>query len=248
MDLIERPQTPRARHPWETARAEAIRSLVTRLDLKQPGVLDVGCGDGFVSGYLRQHFSLREAVAQDIHLTPALVKELAQPGVEFVQELDQIAGRRFELVVLLDVLEHVKEPAALLSRLRQDHLAAGGWMLMTVPAFQVLFSQHDRHLKHERRYSRPELAELAQGAGLSVHDSGYLFATLLLPRTVIKLREWMLPTAVDPAPFIGGWNGPAWLRGPMHKVLSIDNRICLEAQRKGLLVPGLSTWVLCNAA
>jgi SAM-dependent methyltransferase len=248
MDLVERQQTLRARHPWETARAEAIRSLVARLDLKQPSVLDVGCGDGFVIGTLRQHFNLREAVAQDVHLTPALLRELAQPGVEFVQELQEVAGRRFQLVLLLDVLEHVRDPAALLTRLWQEHLAEGGWMLLTVPAFQALFTQHDRALKHERRYSRPELALLARSAGLSVHDSGYLFSSLLLPRTASKLRERLLPKRDDPALGVGGWNGPAWLTRTLHQLLCTDNRICLEAQKKGLVLPGLSAWLLCSAS
>ena len=248
MDLVERQRTLRARHPWETARAEAIRSLVARLDLKQPSVLDVGCGDGFLIGTLRQQFGLREAVAQDVHLTPELLEELAQPGVEFVQELHQIAGRRFQLVLLLDVLEHVSDPAALLTQLWQAHLAPGGWMLLTVPAFQALFSRHDRALKHEKRYSRTELAVLARSAGLQVHDSGYLFSSLLLPRTLSKLRERLLPTAVDPTPGVGGWNGPAWLTRTLHQLLCTDNRICLEAQKKGLVVPGLSAWLLCNAS
>ena len=248
MDLVERQPTLRARHPWETARAEAIRSLVARLDLKQPSVLDVGCGDGYVIGTLAQHFSLREAVAQDVHLTPELLEELAQPGVEFVQELHQVRGRRFELVLLLDVLEHVSEPAALMTRLWQEHLAAGGWMLVTVPAFQALFTAHDRALKHEKRYSRSELASLVRRAGLLVHDSGYLFSSLLLPRTVSKLRERLLPTLADPALGIGGWNGPTWLTRTLHQLLCADNRICLEAQRKGLVIPGLSAWLVCSAS
>lgn len=247
MDLVERQRTHGTRHPWETARAEAIRNLVARLDLRAPRVLDVGCGDGFLISELRSHFELREAVAQDVHLTPELARELGRPGVEFVQELDQIRGRRFELVLLLDVLEHVRDPIALLTRLWREHLAAGGWVLITVPAFQALFSAHDRSLKHEKRYSRSEIVALAQEAGLDVHASGYLFASLLVPRVFTKLRERIMPPPADAVLGIGGWNGPKWLTRGLHELLCADNQLCLKAQQKGLVVPGLSTWILCSA-
>lgn len=248
MDLVERQPTLGARHPWETARAEAIRSLVARLDLSAPAVLDVGCGDGFLLAQLTAHFQLREAVAQDVHLTPELAVELALPGVEFIQELDQLRGRRFDLVLLLDVLEHVRDPVALLTRLWREHLATGGWVLVTVPAFQALFSEHDRALKHERRYSRLEIAALAQAAGLGVHASGYLFSCLLVPRVLGKLRERLLPPRSEPAVVgVGGWHGPPWLTRALHQLLCADNQLCLKAQQKGLVVPGLSAWMLCSA-
>jgi SAM-dependent methyltransferase len=211
-------------------------------------VLDVGCGDGFLLAELGTHFHLREAVAQDIHLTPELTVELAQPGIEFVQKLDQIRGRRFDLVLLLDVLEHVRDPAALLSQLWRDYLAAGGWVLVTVPAFQALFSEHDRALKHEKRYTRTEVSALALAAGLRVYASGYLFSSLLVPRVFGKIRERLVPPRSKPETVgIGGWNGPPWLTRALHELLCADNRWCLRAQQLGLVVPGLSAWTLCSA-
>lgn len=248
MDLAERQPSLETRHPWETARAKAIRSLVARLGLTKPAVLDVGCGDGFLLSELCEHFQIREAVAQDVHLTPELAVELARPGIEFVQDLDLLAGRRFDLVLLLDVLEHVHEPVALLSKLWRAHLARGGWVLVTVPAFQALFSAHDRALKHERRYARLEIAALARSAGLVVHASGYLFSSLLVPRALGKLRERLAPPHSEPVALgVGGWSGPPWLTRALHRLLCADNRVCLEAQRKGLIVPGLSAWLLCSA-
>lgn len=247
MDLVERQHALEARHPWETARAEAVRTLVARLGLATPSVLDVGCGDGFLIGELRAHFELREAVAQDVHFTPELIRELSRPGIEFVKDLDQIAGRRFELLLLLDVLEHVRDPGAFLTRLWREHLVEAGWVLITVPAFQALFSRHDHALRHERRYSRPEIAALARQAGLSVHDSGYLFSSLLVPRALGKLRERLLPAPGEVELGVGGWSGPDWLTRALHRLLCADNQLCLKAQQKGLVVPGLSAWILCSA-
>ncbi|HEU5072937.1 MAG TPA: methyltransferase domain-containing protein [Polyangiaceae bacterium] len=247
MDLVERQRGHGVRHPWETARAEAIRKLVARLDLPTPTVLDVGCGDGFLIAQLRAHLELRAAVAQDVHLTPELARELAQPGVEFVRDLDQLRERRFDLVLLLDVLEHVQEPGALLTRLSREHLTPGGRLLITVPAFQALFSEHDRALQHVRRYSRSEIAALVRDTGLAVHAAGYLFSSLLLPRAISTLRERLWPPRPQPVIGVGAWSGPPWLTRSLHQLLCADNRLCLKAQEKGLIVPGLSAWILCSA-
>ena len=80
-----------------------------------------------------------------------------------------------------------------------------------------------------------------------MHASGYLFSSLLLPRALTKLRERLLPPKGEAELGVGGWHGPKWLTTALHQLLCADNRLCLEAQRKGLVVPGLSAWILCKA-
>lgn len=246
MDLSERRGQLEHRHPWETARLEAVTHLVAGLGLHHARTLDVGAGDGFVLGELCQRFRFAEAVAQDIHLTEALTLELRAPGIEWVRTLDQLGSRRFDLVLLLDVLEHLKDPVALLSRLKAQHLTEGGWCVITVPAFPGLFSEHDRQLKHFRRYTRAELERQVGEAGLALRDSGYLFGSLLLPRALGVLKERVLgpsPTAAG----VGTWSSPDWVTRALHAGLCFDNRVCLQARRLGVTVPGLSVWVRCNA-
>lgn len=236
------------RHPWETARAEAIGKLIGRLALPAARVLDVGCGDSFLLGELRRSMDFSEAVAQDIHLSPELAERLRVPGIELVQHLSELDERRFDLILLLDVLEHLENPAELLGELRERYLASNGRLLITVPAFQSLFTEHDRQLKHFRRYSRRQISALARESGLLVRDSGYLFLSLLLPRALSALKERLRPTPSLPqVRGVGDWRAPGYVTQAIHRLLCTDNALCLRAQAHGVTLPGLSAWITCSA-
>jgi SAM-dependent methyltransferase len=249
MDLSERPATPVRRHPWETARLAAIRRILAGLALREPRVLDVGCGDGYLVRELRTPLRFRHVVAQDIHMSEELARELNAPGVEFVRELTQI-DYQADLILLLDVLEHLPDPRALLLDLMRQRLAPGGRFLITVPAFQGLFTDHDRALKHFRRYSRTELLRLVESAGLEALDSGYLFASLLLPRGVSALRERAARRphreANGAVRGVGAWSGSRWLTRAVHAALCLDGRLCLLARQGGVTLPGLTVWLTCK--
>jgi len=246
MDLSERDRAGTRRHPWESARVQAIQQIIGGLGLTAPRVLDVGAGDGYLIHALHAALGFRQSVAQDIHLSESLLSELRRPGVDFVRELTDLEYRA-ELILLLDVLEHVQDPVALLVELRRERLAAGGRLVITVPAFQPLYTEHDRALKHFRRYSRPELVEQVASAGLSVIESGYLFASLLLPRAARALRERLVPVHSGAgAHGIGRWRGGARLTHWLHSALVLDNRLCLAASQRGLTLPGLTVWLTCK--
>jgi 2-polyprenyl-3-methyl-5-hydroxy-6-metoxy-1,4-benzoquinol methylase len=246
MDLLERNTANPERHPWETARVEAIEALIRRLPLEPSSVLDAGCGDGFVLKRLQRNFGFVQAIAYDPQLTPSLIEELRHPGVHFVRELKEL-GQRVDVVLLLDVLEHVERPAELLGHLATDLLATGGSVIVTVPAFPALFTQHDRDLRHFRRYTRDEIARVAAAAGLEVVDGGYLFASLLAPRAARALCERLSgPGQGRDGIGAGHWRAPRWVTRMIHEVLCWDNRVCLAAQQRGLSLPGLSAWLICR--
>jgi SAM-dependent methyltransferase len=248
VDLAERKRGALLRHPWETARVVAVEGILGRLRLERPRVLDVGCGDGYLVGELARRLDFAEVVAQDIHLNDDLIRELSASRVTFVRDL---AGMdyRADVVLLLDVLEHLEHPGALLREVVRDRLAPGGRVVITVPAFQRLLTSHDRALKHFRRYSRPQLLSEVRAAGLEPMDSGYLFASLLLPRSLAALWERMRgarDSGSDTRHGVGSWQGSAPLTRLTHLVLTLDNRLGLAVHERGLDVPGLSIWLTCK--
>ena len=244
MDLSERSGRVTRRHPWETARVTAVRKIVGGLGLEGPRVLDVGSGDGYLVQALHQALRFRDVIAQDIHLTDALAAELRRPGVEFVRELTD-PNYRADLILLMDVLEHVESPVEFLARLARERLSPGGRVVITVPAFQQLFTDHDRALKHFRRYDRAQLVREVQDAGLAVLDSGYLFASLLPPRALSALRERLWPRR-GASHGVGSWQGPSLVTQLLHGVLALDGRLCLAARERGVTVPGLTVWLTCK--
>src|SRR5512137_2474724 len=117
MDLKERAFFAGRRHPWELARVAALSRIVAGLPLPETTrVLDVGCGDGFTA---RELFKGR-TVGALIGVDPALAEEdrhrgqSGSTGFDCVPTLEDLPQEAFDLVLLLDVLEHVDGDLAML--------------------------------------------------------------------------------------------------------------------------------------
>ena len=87
--------------------------------------------------------------------------------------------KTFDLIVLLDVLEHLEDDTASLQALSQK-LKPSGWLLITVPAYPWLWTRQDELLHHKRRYLRRNLQQVVGGASYRVHFSSY-FNFFLFP-------------------------------------------------------------------
>jgi hypothetical protein len=170
----------------------------------------------------------------------------ARPGVTFTRELPD---RRFDLVMLLDVIEHVADDREFLGGLVAQCLAPGGLVLVSVPAWQMLFSEHDLALKHYRRYSPGACLELLEDEGLTPIRSGGLFHSLLVARLFTVVRERFekrlgrKPAAPDN---LGAWRGGPLLSSALERALALDNALTHRLTRAGFELPGLSVWALCR--
>jgi SAM-dependent methyltransferase len=184
VDLTERLRTPERRHPWEAARVRFFKDVLARsTPLSAPiRVLDVASGDGWLAGQLAAVLHPdSDMTCWDSAYTDGLMETLAthEKGVRrFVEE--RPAGT-FDLLLLLDVLEHVEDDARFLRELGSS-LAAGGHALLSIPAWQRLFGRLDSRLKHFRRYlpegARAPSMRRAGGPGVgrpvSLADGGAL--------------------------------------------------------------------------
>jgi SAM-dependent methyltransferase len=202
----------------------------------------VGCGDGFVSFGLNSWQQTLQVTAVDINLPASLLNELntRSPAVHFMRELPPTGT--YDLLLLLDVIEHVADDAAFLRDLVTRFSPANGRLLLTVPAFQALYGRHDAFLGHYRRYTLAELIDLAGRCGLTVRSSGYLFFSLLLPKLV--LFKWC--NAGKESDGVGNWRHGRLVTWLLGMVLNMDNRLLLAAGRVGLKIPGLTGWMLCE--
>jgi SAM-dependent methyltransferase len=147
-----------------------------------PAILEAGCGYGGNLPLLAQFGSVcgfeldakaRDYAASMIDAPVAFGMLPEQPG---------FADRRFDLIVMFDVLEHIEEDVASLARLRAM-LRPGGMILVTVPALPWLWSKHDEIHHHKRRYSRRSLEETLRAARLVPVKIGF-FNSLLLPLAI----------------------------------------------------------------
>ncbi len=153
---------------WYRARAEMLRVALERYVGTPRRVLDVGSADGPSVGWLRgrgRHVSL--------DLDP---RGLRAPGAVCGSVLDlPFADGSFDVVSAFDVIEHCDPEERAVSELVRV-LAPGGRLLVSVPAYQWAWSDHDVANGHHRRYTRRRAVAALGGSGLVVERATYGFA------------------------------------------------------------------------
>jgi SAM-dependent methyltransferase len=168
-------------HWWYVARRRILSDLIARAaDL--PGdarILEIGCGTGHNFEMLRR-FGRLDALEVDDAARVLASTRLGHPvGDAPLPDLPGVPDGAYDLIALLDVLEHVDNRPQSLASIAAK-LAPGGKILVTVPAYQWMWSAHDRAHHHKLRYSKKSLRRDAETAGLEVKKIGY-FNSLLFP-------------------------------------------------------------------
>jgi len=159
-------------HWYYCSKAAATRRLLGKAPIKR--ILDVGAGSGFFSHHLLTHTAAREAWCVDISYPADSSATPAGKPVHYRRSIDNVDA---DLVLLMDVLEHVDDDLGLLKSY-VDKVPSGSRFLMTVPAFQFMWSGHDDFLEHKRRYTLTQFETLAGNAGLQVERGAYYFAAV----------------------------------------------------------------------
>jgi SAM-dependent methyltransferase len=169
------------RHWWFLGRRRILLSLLDRHLPEAPAdrrIVDIGCG----TGTMLQQLS-RYGVAQGADGDPEAIRFCAERGIQDVQLIRlpalPFADAEFDLVTLLDVLEHVDEDLETLQSIHRV-LKPGGTLLVAVPAFRFLWGRQDEISLHKRRYVAHEIRELLDRAGFEVIQLSY-FNTFLFP-------------------------------------------------------------------
>ena len=252
MDLTEARGPASRRHPWEVARAKFFQRLLRDAGLldEPRAILDVGAGDGYLARSLLAALPAgSHVVCYDAHYTDEDLRAYAgapTPGLSFIK---QKPDERFGVLLLLDVLEHVPDHRTFLRELVADALAPGGTLVISVPAWQYLFSKHDEAMNHYRRYSPRTLLSMLAEVGLTVRNSGGAFHSLLVSRalTVAKERARRL-MGREPSrpPNAGEWRAGAAMSSLAEHVLAIDNAFTLTLSRFGQTAPGLTVWAVAS--
>jgi SAM-dependent methyltransferase len=248
MDLAERdlrgshaPGHGTRTHPWETARARLVVALLRGTPAGR--VLDVGAGDAFVARALTNADASARVTAVDSGYTDA---DVAQYRTERIEPVRAMPSGPYDTALLLDVLEHVDDDRALLADV-VARVAPGGRVLVTVPAWPLMFSQHDRALAHRRRYRPDEVESLVHDVGLMVARSGGAFLSLLPVRALAVVGERAGLSRVDGPPNgVGAWRGGATLTAALARALDVDSLAARALSRVGVRAPGLSHFVLAR--
>lgn len=252
MDLLELHDG--TRHPWEQSRAAFFVDLASRAlgvhgdSAENAGrVLDVGAGDAYLAEELRRRRPGTTITCWDTSYDDAIVARLTARTREISFTREKPPGR-FDLVLMLDVVEHVEDDVAFVRGVVEGCLAEGGAVIVSVPAWQTLFSAHDELLLHHRRYAPGACDRVLHAAGLAVIAHGGLFHSLLAPRfasvVVEKAKRALGRSTTITDSTAARWRHGAFVTGAVLGALRIDNAVSRTAARLGIGIPGLSYWAL----
>lgn len=151
---------------WYRARSELLHAALGG-HVVGPRVLDVGSADGPSVPWLRG----------TPHVTVDLDPRGLRPGEGVCASALELPFRdgSFDLVSAFDVVEHCEPESRALAELARV-LAPGGRLLLSVPAYQWAWSDHDVRAGHHRRYTRRRLVAAVTAAGFDVRRVTHGFA------------------------------------------------------------------------
>jgi SAM-dependent methyltransferase len=212
-------------HWWYVARRKIIFDWVRAVTTpeRQPRILDIGCGTGFNIEYL-QGLGFERAVGLD--LSPEALRFCRSRGLQALVQGDATNApfrpRSFELILALDLVEHVKDDVTALRGLR-DLLTPGGMLLIFTPAFAFLWSHQDEVSHHFRRYTARELRSKLSHAGLQVKKVSYtntfLFPLIWAGRFSLKVRGSKTRRVSE------NDMHPAWANGLLEAIFAAERRV-----------------------
>jgi SAM-dependent methyltransferase len=196
-------------------------------------ILDAGCGSGRNMVELSTRGPVTGVELSDTSVELARARGAGEVVAGSVLEMP-FDSDSFDLAASLDVIEHLKDDLGALRELRRV-VAPGGWLLVTVPAYQWLWSGHDEVNHHHRRYTRRSLQRVAEQAGWeqmrTTHFNSLLLPAAILLRVLERLNRKTTESSLDL------WVPPAPLNWLLERPLALEAALIA---RGGRIPAGLS--------
>lgn len=176
---------------WFRVRRKIIGDLFFKYGIKKNSkILDFGCGSGSTVDYLNKlGFSVKGYDASAEAINYGLSNGILNLFVTRDGEFD--VGEEYDVILLLDVIEHIKDDYSAIGRFREA-LKPGGTVIITVPAHQWLWGVQDDISHHYRRYSTSSIKRLCDKCGLSIVKLTYFNSFLFLPIAAIRIFSNLL--------------------------------------------------------
>ena len=227
---------------WYVGRRDLVMKLaarfVNRLPEKPLRILDAGCGTGINLKCLQ---ILGDVYGLDNSKNALKFSRIRGLHSLICGSVDKLPFKNglFDLVLALDVIEHMDEDISAVRELNRV-LKPGGRLIITVPAFQFLWTSYDLAVHHKRRYTRSGLLNILRLSRFDIEKATYWNFFLFLPVAIVRLSKRVHRSGdamqTDLAKL------PSLLNGLLRGLISIENVILM-----GFDLPvGISVICMCR--
>ena len=177
------------RYWWWVGRRRIITGILNKLNLDSATILDVGCGTGINLNHLSRYGAVIGLDSSKDAIKFCRMrgsKNVIQADAERLPFKDSI----FDLITALDLLEHLNDNKALKGFYRV--LKPSGYLVLTVPAFNFMWSKHDEAVHHKRRYTKRQLKDILEANSFIIEKVSYWNFFLFIPIVAMRLvkRSW----------------------------------------------------------
>lgn len=180
---------------WHVGKRAIVYSLLSRF--RRPGhdpagrhALDLGCGTGMNLDHLARY-----ARPTGTDFSEEALHFCLERGHTSLAKADAAAlpfpDRQFDIITALDVIEHLDDDRAALAELKRV-LKPGGLLVVSVPAYKLLWTYWDDILGHRRRYTTGMMKEVVEAAGLRVRKVSYSNSLILAPVVAVRILKSLL--------------------------------------------------------
>lgn len=207
---------------WFVARRKLVAELIRRAHLSaEARILDVGCGTGATLEMLRGFGRVQGVDSSETAAEICREKRALEIAVAEVESLP-FDPASFDAVTCLDVLEHTDDDVA---ALREIHRVCsdGATLILTVPAYGFLWSEHDEALKHRRRYTAHELRNRLSAASFDIKHCSYFITALFFPILAVRIFQGLFKRNLYPATAIRPL--PGWLNQLFVWLLDVERAL-----------------------
>lgn len=208
---------------WFVARRDLLESFVKEIvqEFDHPALLDVGCGTGINFSVLSKYGEAFSSDASEEALgfcKTRGIRGLVRSDLESLP----FESSTFNVITALDVLEHVDNDLAAIDELLRV-IKENGVLVITVPAYGFLWSEHDEALHHRRRYAASELRNKLTNSGFEVERITYyitfLFFPILFMRFVQSLAKKSIHAKTSHVIL------PGWLNSLLVGILALERML-----------------------
>ena len=176
---------------WFVGRRTMIDTVLRRFGRLSRLAVDIGCGSGRNLELLAHHAH----AVMGLDRSPAALELAATRGFQTANADGQsipLADCSVDLLSAFDVLEHLDDDMRALAEFHRV-LRPDGLLLITVPAYRFLWSEHDEALMHRRRYVASELHTKLTRSGFRVLKRSYAVFFTFFPIVFYRLFRGLVP-------------------------------------------------------